>query len=356
MERKIRKYLEDLVKKNRKRFYLVDLENYIRDSFGGSSKYLEKGGYIAFSKAMNKLKDENLVKEIKASAYNGLNPPLRLRWEIMVKEKKQNWDKSKLLKFSDLLDFTYYLNNPNFQSDKEWEYVENIYNFLKDRDKREWASVEERSLELFYDEKYLIARKDSPKGKYGILKRLKLSYDDLKMKNYGEMFIYWNRGTRDIRKVIILENHSTFFSYKKMAEKNKEIFGIAPDILIYGEGNKIENSFAFIEEIGDISNMEVYYFGDIDSEGFGIYTRLKERYPNAYIKLQKQAYVHLISLCNRSYPWKGKVKNQVYLDFFLKEMGDFLASDLRDKLINIWEKDFRIPQELINYEYLLKVI
>ena len=37
-------------------------------------------------------------------------------------------------------------------------------------------------------------------------------------------------------------------------------------------------------------------------------------------------------------------------------MGDFLASDLRDKLINIWEKDFRIPQELINYEYLLKVI
>ena len=356
MERKIRKYLEDLVKKNRKRFYLVDLENYIRDSFGGSSKYLEKGGYIAFSKAMNKLKDENLVKEIKASAYNGLNPPLRLRWEIVVKEKKQKWDKSKLLKFSDLLDFTYYLNNPNFQTDKEWEYVENIYNFLKDRDKREWASVEERSLELFYDEKYLIARKDSPKGKYGILKRLKLSYDDLKMKNYGEMFIYWNRGTRDIRKVIILENHSTFFSYKKMAEKNKEIFGIAPDILIYGEGNKIENSFAFIEEIGDISNMEVYYFGDIDSEGFGIYTRLKERYPNAYIKLQKQAYVHLISLCNRNYPWKGKVKNQVYLDFFLKEMGDFLASDLRDKLINIWEKDFRIPQELINYEYLLKVI
>lgn len=356
MERKIRKYLEDLVKKNRKRFYLVDLENYIRDSFGGSSKYLEKGGYIAFSKAMNKLKDENLVKEIKASAYNGLNPPLRLRWEIVVKEKKQNWDKFKLLKFSDLLDFTYYLNNPNFQTDKEWEYVENIYNFLKDRDKREWASVEERSLELFYDEKYLIARKDSPKGKYGILKRLKLSYDDLKMKNYGEMFIYWNRGTRDIRKVIILENHSTFFSYKKMAEKNKEIFGIAPDILIYGEGNKIENSFAFIEEIGDISNMEVYYFGDIDSEGFGIYTRLKERYPNAYIKLQKQAYVHLISLCNRNYPWKGKVKNQVYLDFFLKEMGDFLASDLRDKLINIWEKDFRIPQELINYEYLLKVI
>lgn len=356
MERKIRKYLEDLVKKNRKRFYLVDLENYIRDSFGGSSKYLEKGGYIAFSKAMNKLKDENLVKEIKASAYNGLNPPLRLRWEIVVKEKEQKWDKFKLLKFSDLLDFTYYLNNPNFQTDKEWEYVENIYNFLKDRDKREWASVEERSLELFYDEKYLIARKDSPKGKYGILKRLKLSYDDLKMKNYGEMFIYWNRGTRDIRKVIILENHSTFFSYKKMAEKNKEIFGIAPDILIYGEGNKIENSFAFIEEIGDISNMEVYYFGDIDSEGFGIYTRLKERYPNAYIKLQKQAYVHLISLCNRNYPWKGKVKNQVYLDFFLKEMGDFLASDLRDKLINIWEKDFRIPQELINYEYLLKVI
>src|SRR5699024_340550 len=101
-----------------------------------------------------------------------------------------------------------------------------------------WASVEERSLELFYDEKFLIHRKETTKGKYGILKRLKLSYEDLKMKKYGEMFIYWNKNGGRIKRVIILENHSTFFSYKRLVEDGEDIFGFQVDALIFGEGKK----------------------------------------------------------------------------------------------------------------------
>lgn len=355
MNKKINRFIEDIRKKNRKRFFLGDLENYIINSYKGESKYLENGGYILLAKLINRLHGENIIRPIKASDYNGLNPPLKLRWEIVMEEESFNWNRSKMMQMSDHLDFTYYINNPKYQGDLEWEYIENIYGFLKTKDTRSWASIEERSLELFYDEKYLTSRKESLKGKYGILKRLKVSYDDLKMKKYGEMFIYWNRGTKDIRKVIILENHSTFFSYKRMAEEGREVFGFKPDILIYGGGSKIEKSFSFMEEIADISKIQVLYFGDIDSEGFGIYHRLKARYEDVDISLQKEAYSHLIHICTRQYRKESKRKNQIYLDYFLEEVGGYLGGSRVEKLQAIWDKDLRIPQELIDYEYLLKV-
>ncbi len=356
MEAKINEFIETYKKKNKKRFLLKDLEDYVIDRYKGDSRYLENGGYIKFAEIINKLKNNGQLRSIKSSDYNGLNPPLKIKWEILIDSVKSKWDNSKMMQLSDCLDFTYYLNNPVYQTQLEWEYIENIYRFLKSRDNRKVASVEERSLELFYDEKYLTDRKETLKGRFGILKRLKISYEDLKMKKYGEMFVYWNRGISDIKKVIILENHSTFFSYKRASEDGKAIFGFKPDILIYGGGNKIENSFSFIEEIANISAIEVLYFGDIDPEGFGIYFRLKERYSNIDISLQRQAYIDLIGLCKVEYQRKSKSKDDLYLDCFLKEMEGYLDDKSVDKLQDIWEKNHRIPQELIDYEYLLKVI
>lgn len=54
---------------------------------------------------------------------------------------------------------------------------------MKSRDSREWVSLEERSLELFNDEKFLKNRKDKANGKFGILSRLGISHEDLKIKN-----------------------------------------------------------------------------------------------------------------------------------------------------------------------------
>ena len=356
MESKINKFLEEVKKAGRLRFSLSDLEAYLSKTYKSESKYQEDGGYIGLVDGFNLLVKNNKIRSIKSSAYNGLNPPLKLKWEILREDNDLKWDKSKLLRMSDLLDFSYYTRNPSFQTDKEMEYIENIYNFLKERERRHWVSVEDRSLELFYDEKFLTERKESLKGKYGILKRLKLSHEDLKMKKYAEMFIYWNRGTNHIKNIIILENHSSFFSYKRIAELGNHIFGVFPDVLIYGEGNKIENSFTFIEEIGDISNVKVFYFGDIDSEGLGIYYRLKNRYEDFDISLQKQAYTNLIDICIRDYHRKSDRSNPEYLEFFIEEMGDSLPINLKEKLLNIWNENLRIPQELINYEYLLRVI
>ena len=356
MEKKIKVFMTELRSKNRKRFDLDLLEKYLISSYKGETEYLAKGGYLELYNQINTLKESNQIKEIKSSPYNGLKPPLKNRWEVISSEKPSTWDRSKILRFSDCLDFSYYDNNPIYQTSLEWEYIENIYGFLKSRDSRQWASLEERSLELFYDEKFLIKGKERVKGRYGILNRLKLSYDDLKMKKYGEMFIYWNRGTKDIKNIIILENHSTFFAYKRIAEEKGQIFGFPVDALIFGEGKKIENSFSFIEEIASVDDLNVLYFGDIDPEGFGIYVRLKNRYTHINIELQGKAYNELIETSIKDYPQNGQNKNQEYLQLFLEEMGSKLNENNIDKLKYIWDNDLRIPQELITYEYLLKVI
>lgn len=355
MEKIIRKFLLEYQEKNKKRFDLDELQNYLIKYYKGNQLYLANGGYSELYHQMMTLKSKHCIKEIESSSYNGSNPPLKTRWQIIFEQDASRWNQSKMLQFSDLLDFNYYSNNPSYQTELEWEYVENIYQFLKSRDEREWASVEERSLELFYDEKFLTDRKGVAKGKYGILTRLKLSYEGLKMKKYGEMFVYWNRGVGNVKNIIILENHSTFFTYKRIAESHGVILGLIPDVLIYGEGKKIENSFSFIEEIADLSNAAILYFGDIDSEGFGIYCRLKERHPEVNMRLQQRAYLLLIALCSREYPLEGQKKNQAYFNCFLKEMKEHLTDYDLKKLYDIWERDLRIPQELMNYENLLKV-
>ena len=355
MKKTIRKFISEYEKNKKKRFDLDTLEKYLSDSFKGYNLYNANGGYLKFYDEIIWFKKNQYIKEIEASSYNGLNPPLKTRWQIISKEETARWEEFNILQFSDILDFTYYKNYPMYQTDLEWEYIENIHRFLKSRDFREWASIEERSLELFYDEKFLKNRKDTAKGKYGILKRLRLTQEDLKMNKYGEMFIYWNKGVQDIKKIIILENHSTFLSYKRIVEDNRHIFGFKADILIYGEGKKIENSLSFLGEIADVSRVEALYFGDIDSEGFGIYKRLKERYPDISLQLQNEAYKHLISICSRDYPLGDQEKNSTYLNYFLEEIEDDLDDTSLEKIIYIWNNNFRIPQELVNYEYILKV-
>ncbi len=356
MQKIINKFISSYIEKNKKRFDLTTLEKNIISAYGGESQYYQKGGYKELYNQIQLLKEKQQIKEIESSLFNGLNPPLKSRWQIIVENDTPQWDKSKILKYSDLLDLTYYINHPAQQTELEWEYIENIYKFLKSREEREWASVEERSLELFYDEKFLINRKETTKGKYGICNRLKITYHDLKIKKYGEMFIYWNRGTENIKNIIILENHSTFFSYKRIAEGRQKVLGVKPDILIYGEGKKVESSIAFLKEITNTENVEIFYFGDIDSEGFGIYYRLKEKYSEMNIQLHQEAYKHLLSICKRDYPLGGQQKNQKYLDYFIEEMKPYLEEEEINKLISIWNREYRVPQELINYEYLLKVI
>lgn len=347
MDKIIRAYIKNIENKEKKKsFFVDDLEDYIVKKSGGYSSYQNRGGYFLLHKSIKLLESLNEIRELKTVGYNGKNPPLKARYSIIPKEPAELWPKGETLRLSDLLDMSYYIKNPTLQTAKIHQYIDNIYNFLKTKDSRPWLSCEERCLELFKDEKFL-DNKDAQ-----ILKRLNVSYDDLKMKKYGHMFVYWNRGTPNIENIIILENHSTFFSYKRAAMEGRSIFGFKPDALIYGEGKKIIKSFLFLEEIADIEKAKVLYFGDIDPEGFMIYRLLKEKYKNVDISLQLGAYKALLQFADRKHFFEGQTENEGNVNYVLDELYSNNYEAQGYKIKDLFVNKYRIPQEYINYEYL----
>jgi len=341
--------------KNNKKFELMDLEDFIITKSGGQSNYYDNGGYVAFYNEMQKLKEKGIIREIINSDSNKAKFPMKLKWTLINVSSKNSWDDESIIRLSDILNLNTYIRHPQYQTKMEWQYILNIYNFLKESKNREWASVEERCLELFYDEKFLTKNKDGKKDNK-VMIRLGLNVENIKAKQYGEQFIYWNKGVSDIKTVIILENHSTFFSFKKAVQSGINIFGIDPDALIFGYGKKILKSFSFIDEIANPDQIRVYYFGDMDPEGYYIYEALIDRYPNIDINLLVEAYVDLIKMCKMNYPHEiGQVKRQANLDCILSELKIHNYGEYAQSVIKLWELNYRIPQELITYEHLLKL-
>lgn len=338
--------------KNSKRFQIFDLENFIIEKCGGQSNYYELGGYEAFYKEMQILKEHNVVREIARSQSNKAKLPMRLRWTLVSEKVEGLWKDEDIIKYSDILNFKTYNKHPEYQTRKEWKYIKNIYKFLKEKENREWASVEERCLELFEDEKFLTDNKLKKDNK--VLQRLGLNLDNIKAKEYGEPFIYWNKGVSEIKTIIILENHSTFFSFKKAVQKGIDIFNVKPDALIFGYGKKIIKSFSFIDEIATPKEIKVYYFGDMDPDGYFIYTALKEKYSDISIVLLLEAYIELIKLQKR-YVGKDQQKNEKCLKCILNEFKEKGYSEYIKYITELWRENYRVPQEFITYECLLKL-
>lgn len=352
----VKKIINNYKEQGRKTFNIKYIEDMVIKSIGGYTKYHNKGGYGSFYNAIIKMKKEGLINEMKTLGFNNVNPPLKLKWNIIYDAVISKWTDKDILKLSDLLDMSKYIKNPKLQTKSELKYVRIIYDFIKNRENREWATLEERSLELFNNEKYL---KSGKKGnnheiKKGILKRLNLSLEDLKIKRYGEMFVYWNRGVKEIKDVAVVENYSTFYSYKRTVEENRSIFGFFPDIIIFGGGKKIIKSLSFIEEIAYLHKVKLKYFGDIDPEGLMIYDSIKRKYSDLNIKLHIKAYKELINYYDKKQPIDNQRKNKEVLNNVLNEIRNIGEEKLADIILKLWESNFRLPQEYITYEYIKK--
>ena len=70
-----------------------------------------------------------------------------------------------MMKLSDLLDFSFYERHPEWQTKEEWTIIQHLYTFLQSAEEREVVSLEERSLELFGHEKFLLDSELFPDGK-----------------------------------------------------------------------------------------------------------------------------------------------------------------------------------------------
>lgn len=339
----------------RLRFELAELENFIQSKLGGASAYQAAGGYQNFYQLLKKLEAEAEIRAVKSSDFNQQLPQLKKRWTLLREEEK-GWSDEIILQLSRQLKLSYYLKRPAEQTAGLKQKLLYICNFLNNKEKREWASREERSLELFADEKFL-SRSAGKK----LLNNLNLRLADLKAQQYNHLFVYWCLDPTAINNILIMENHSAFIGAKKALAAGINIFKQDFDTVIYGQGKKIVGSFSFLEELLGldaaeqrpqlINSLNIYYAGDLDPEGLAIYTSLKTKYPQFKIKMLGEYYQLLLEESERFYPCrKRQNKNEKVLEAVLKEFKELGLKELVEALTQIWENNQRLPQELITLE------
>ncbi len=331
-------FMNQMKEKQRNRFSIEAAEKFVIEKIGGQSAYIRAGGYPCFYGNIKLLEQREEIAPIMSSEFNGITPALKSRWRLVNESQTQSWDTAFMMQLSDRLDMSGYIRNPQWHTSKEKQYILKIYDFLAGAQKREYASCEERCLELFGNEKFLQTEDKK------VLSRLNLTYEQLKMIKYGQMFTYWIRKREETHNVLILENHSTFFSIKRWVEKGGNVFGIEPDLIIFGDGKHIIKSLSFLDEIAVAKDCMIKYFGDIDPEGWLIYTLLKKSYLNLDISLFYPAYQFLLDT-GKSYDI-GKSQqnmNPKVLEDIVREFTQW-KPEYTNRIRSLWDAIERILQ------------
>ncbi|MBU8919456.1 permease [Bacillus sp. FJAT-29953] len=345
IETRVRGFISDIQHpKQKKKINSNDLEFQLRKLV---DDYFEMDGYSLFYRAIETLQAEGQLTPIQNNQYNGKTPALALYYWVNIKVQADKWDRLEMMKFSDRFDFSYYERHPEWQTKEEWQLIENLYSFLKSSLEREIVSFEERSLELFGHEKFLLDSDQFPDGK-GFLTRIGISEDQLKMVKYGEPFVFWmkqGKEIKDIHRVLIVENLSFFHTSIKLLEANQ--LDYEPELIIYGEGTKIEQSFSFFFRMFPPKSYLFYYAGDLDAAGYGILIRLIEKYPDYSIQPALKIYRKMLECIDQNNDQKmGQTQYLKYRDLFFQWFTD----EEQALLQQLWQENKRIPQEVLTIE------
>lgn len=289
------------------------------------------------------------IKPVKASGTNGKKPTLYREYWLVEKQRDYSALEEEL-KFAllPLISVDYYLAHPEqYEKDRPWVLMLNDY--LKNRKEHlTWQeSVNERSFEIWNREKFL----SKEQGKR-ILKCCGLEPEFLNMYETAEPLAYYSHTRKTPQNLLILENKDTFYSMRRhLLEGNDKILGSRIGTLIYGAGKRIIRSFKdfdiCVEPYMKEKENRIYYLGDLDYEGIGIYENLAEMFsekweitpfhPGYEAMLLKAEKVDLLP--DTKEQQNRNVKGH-FFSYFTKEQAD--------KMKVILEADRYIPQEILN--------
>ena len=345
IETRVRGFIADIQHpKQKKKININDIEVELRRLM---DDYFEMDGYSLFYRAIEILQAEGQLIPIPNNQYNGRSPALALYYWVNIKVQAAQWDRLEMLKLSDQFDFSYYERHPEWQTKDEWNRIQSLYHFLRSSQEREVVSIEERSLELFGHEKFLMDSDSFPDGK-GFFARIGISEDQLKMVNYEEPFVFWmkqGKEMNDIQRILIVENLSFFHTSIKLMESNQ--LDYEPELIIYGEGTKIERSFSFFFRMFPPKSYLFYYAGELDATGYGILIRLIEKYPDCCIQPAIKIYRKMLECLDQRNDQKiGQTQNLKYRDVFFQ----WFTEEEQALLRQLWQENKRIPQEVLTIE------
>lgn len=289
------------------------------------------------------------IKPVKASRLNGKSPALYREYWVL-EEARDYSSYIEELRYQIVPDITvdYYLRHlESYEADREWVLQLNQYLKNKKEALQFKVSANERSFEIWGREKFL----SRGQGKR-ILKRCGLELSFFNIYETTEPLAYYSRTRQVPQNLLILENKDTFFSMRRhLLEGNEMILGTKIDTLIYGAGKGIFRSFEdfdlCVEPYMKAEGNQIYYFGDLDYEGIGIYENLSELFSKewnivpfivAYEKMLNKAETAV----NIPETKEGQNKNIKNLFF------SYFSEEQVEKMKEILEKGCYIPQEILN--------
>ncbi len=216
------------------------------------------------------------VKPVKASGLNGKKPALyREYWLADPEEDAQALREELLYRLSPFICVDYYLKHPAvYRRDREWVLLLSDFLLYRRELLKTQESVNERSFEIWAREKFL-SREQGP----AVLKRCGLDLTFLNLYLTTEPLAYYSHTRAVPQNLLILENKDPFYSMRRfLLEGGERLFDVEVGTLIYGGGKGIWRSFEefslqaepYMREDGN----QIFYFGDLDYEGIGIYENL----------------------------------------------------------------------------------
>ena len=227
-----------------------------------------------------KLLEKGQIKPVKASKSNGKKPALyREYWMVEEQKDYSNYIEEIKYTFSTMISVDYYLAHPDtYEKDRIWVLMLNEYLKKHTDALLTPESLNERSFEIWHREKFL----DREQGKK-ILKRCGLNVEALNVYRTTEPLSYYTHTRNTPQNILILENKDPFFSMRNyLLNGHTEIFGAEIGTLIYGAGKGIIRSFQDFDLCAEPymkhPKNTIYYFGDMDYEGIGIYENLAEKF------------------------------------------------------------------------------
>jgi hypothetical protein len=346
------RYIENIQahSESRRKIRIAELEDFIKVEYADSSAYQRAGGYGELCGVIAEFVIDGLLEPVKSAKGNGRQPELRTMYWSQPVRVYALWSDMDIVRVSDRLYMTAYIKQPELQTDADWQRIEKVYEFLGKRDSREWATREERSLELFGSEKWL-----SEEQGMLLLRRIGMTLEGIKAKVHGEPFVFWPSpgiSLKHAKAVLVVENLSLFHTVRRVMELDGSVLNLRPDLLIYGEGKKIEASMPFLNEITKSTGIRIMYAGDIDPEGWGIYIRLKQKHPSYEIGLALPFYEAMV-LSETTVSAENQKQDESVLQCVLEELNGQNGSELLHAKVNrSWIERLRVPQEVLTVETL----
>lgn len=335
--------------KNR-RIALGDLNALLKDD--GINLFADTEQQEQFVSTVQDLIQEGVLVPLKSArpltGYGGLPEKYTIRQDLLAEKETplSAEHRNELLSLPAQISIDYYAKHADdYRRDRDA--VLRIRDLIE-RDDGEVLTVNERSYEIFGDEKAIDEPGHASVDGEAVLRNLGLTLEDVRAKKVFEPFFYIEKDFfahqgKTARTVLIVENKDTFWTLQQAVSAG-EFDGV--NLVIYGEGNAIQKKFEYIESVGGTTDDRYAYFGDIDREGIAIFNRLQARYPDYGIRPATSLYTAVLKKAgyrNARPLRKDQDRDQISLSPFL----DAFDEESRAAIEWIITEKRYLPQEVL---------